>query len=149
MRSAVYIDANVLIAAFEMSGLISDHVWQIFAAVDNDVVSAVTSELTLAEVLPKPIAFKDNDLIRTYESLISSGGSLEVAPVDRRVLWRSAQIRAVNSRVRLPDAIHLATALERGCPAFLTSDLRMRTPLGIQVVRLSPNTLGEIRKLTS
>ena len=149
MRTAVYIDTNVLIAAFEMSDATSDQAWRVLDAINEGALDAVTSELTLAEVLTKPFAENDVPLRQTYEVLLCSGGNLQVVPVNRTILIRSAQIRAAQPRIRLPDAIHLATAVETSCPTFLTSDQRISRGSGIRVVLLAPTSLEEISRPTT
>ena len=149
MSVSVYIDANVLIAAFEMSNSVSDSVWRVLDAINDGVISAVTSELTLAELLPKPLASEDGSLVDLYEALICLGGALDIAPVTRDVLIGSAKIRAQIPRIKLPDAIHLATALQRRCPAFLTSDIRIGAPSGLQIIRPTKTSLDEIMELTA
>ena len=58
----VYLDTNLFIYALEGFPEYADRISELFAAVDRGVLSAVTSELTLAESLVKP--FMDNDLHR-------------------------------------------------------------------------------------
>lgn len=38
---------------------------------------------------------------------------------------------------KIPDAIHLAAALEAGCQVFLTNDARLRSFRGLDVEALS------------
>lgn len=61
---------------------------------------------------------------------------LEVVPVSRDVLIEAARLRAV-ANLRLPDAIHGATATLTGCETFLTNDRRLLAIPGIDVVVLS------------
>ena len=85
-------------------------------------VLVVTSELTLAETLVGPI--KTNNLLiqQTYRSFLTTTAVLEVVPISRRILEEAAQLRAT-SKLKLPDAIHLATALQSQCDSFLTNDV--------------------------
>lgn len=43
-------------------------------------------------------------------------------PVSRSILIEAAKIRSAAGNVRLPDAIHLATAVSTGCDTVLTND---------------------------
>jgi predicted nucleic acid-binding protein len=45
----------------------------------------------------------------------------------------AARLRSL-SRIKLPDAIHAATALQKGCSSLLTNDDRLRIE-GVDVVR--------------
>ena len=73
----VYLDANVFIAAFEHVGAHSDHAWWIFQAIEAGEIAGATSELTLAEVLVKPLERDAADLAEGYENMIVSGSHFE------------------------------------------------------------------------
>ena len=60
--------------------------------------------------------------------------ALEVIPINRDILEDAAQWRAT-SKLKLPDAIHLATALHRQCDSFLTNDDLFRN-LGLPQVKM-------------
>lgn len=52
------------------------------------------------------------------------------------MLIEAARLRAVTN-LRLPDAIHGATAILSGCQTFLTNDRRLAALPGVDVVLLS------------
>lgn len=56
--------------------------------------------------------YQNQDLVKqtTYKQLISNSQNLTVIPISRQVLIEAAQLRA-NFSIKLPDAIHAATAL--------------------------------------
>jgi predicted nucleic acid-binding protein len=94
----------------------------------------VTSELTLAEVLVGPLKTGNVAIQQTYRSFLTSTATVEVPPVSRDILEESAQLRA-NTKLKLPDAIHLATALRFRCDSFLTNDDIFRT-LGLPQIKM-------------
>jgi hypothetical protein len=49
--------------------------------------------------------------------------------------------------MKLPDAIHLATALDSKCGVFLSEDLRLPVPPYMKSIRLGSNSLDEIIEL--
>lgn len=49
------------------------------------------------------------------------------AAIDRAILIEAARLRS-SLRIRLPNAIHVATAMLAACELFLTNDQRIRTP---------------------
>ena len=58
----------------------------------------------------------------------------EVEPITRQVAARAAQLRARHGkRLRLPDALVLATALHLGADRVLTTDARWPSRLGVVV----------------
>jgi predicted nucleic acid-binding protein len=131
--SDVYVDANILIYIVEGNKALASELKLIVEALDAGVLQAVTSELTLAEVLIGPLRNNDRDVVRTYKSLLTSSKVLRTVPVNATILERSAAIRC-NSMISLPDAIHLATAELAGCKYFLTEDRHLRVPAPLVAV---------------
>lgn len=142
----VYLDANVFITAFEHAGARSDHAWWILEAVEDGEIVGATSEITLAEVLVRPVEHRATDLATAYEKMILSGPNFEVLPVRRDVLIAAAGIRAGRSSIRLPDAVHIATAQALACAAFVSDDRRLRIPEGMKLLDLNAFTLDDVFK---
>jgi hypothetical protein len=59
---------------------------------------------------------------------------MTVVPIDRTILFQSANFRAV-SGTQTPDSIHVATAMATHCDLFISSDKRLKMPDSI--LRLS------------
>jgi len=95
----------------------------------------VTSELTLLEVLVKPLKDGNTSLISVYRKILLETQGLECLEIDQTVLELAARIRA-EWRLRTPDAIHAATALRAGASLFLTNDTDFRKVPGLNVVLL-------------
>lgn len=133
----VYLDTNVFIVGFEYVGPES-HAVQRFVNKLRDVPkAAVTSELTLAELLAPskrtnsiPLA----DRMQLYGGLLIWSGLIDLRPVSRDVLLETAKLRHQWS-YKLPDDIHVASAVESGCRYFMSNDKDMtRLPAGLQGV---------------
>ncbi|MBR8840517.1 MAG: PIN domain-containing protein [Stigonema ocellatum SAG 48.90 = DSM 106950] len=132
----VYLDTNIWIYALEGYPEFIQDLTQLFQNITQGNLSAVTSELSLAEVLVKP--FQNQNLIQqqTYKKLISNSQSLSVIPVSRNILIEAARLRA-SINIKLPDAIHAATAMLTQCSTFITNDQRFQSIPNISVVLLS------------
>jgi predicted nucleic acid-binding protein len=116
----------------------------------------VTSELSLVEVLVKPLegfwgrARTDEvpdsrDQYEWYnENLIANGILVRTLPIERRTLLEAALIRAKIKSMKTPDAIHAATAFDAQCAYFITGDVRLAR--GIQ--QLSHQNKLEVAMLT-
>ncbi|OYY25013.1 MAG: hypothetical protein B7Y65_03015 [Azorhizobium sp. 35-67-15] len=137
-RSRIYLDTNIFIEAFEGRGPTSEMlVSLLLAGWEAEVPPLVTSELTLSELLVKPLELGRLDLVQIYDNWTISNRHIEVVPVFRGVLRDAADLRARDKALKLPDAIHLATALGLGCGVFLTKDERIKPPPAIELVRLN------------
>lgn len=133
----VYFDTNIFIYAFEGYPKYSQLIQTLFAANDQERYTTFTSELTLAELLVKPLADNNKLLVDTYLNTLPSTQGLNLLPISRAVLIAAAKLRAtIGSQVKLPDAIHLASALEQGCSTFVTNDKRLKAVQDIVVVVL-------------
>ena len=135
--SFVYIDANPFIYLIEGSETLAAPIRDLFARLRSRPGSAVTSELALAEVLPKaPTA----DHRRAYLDLIARSGMIDLQPVSRDILIETATYRRMSATVlpdgrqvmpKLPDSIHVVTAIKSGCTRLLSTDGGLRVPTGI------------------
>ncbi len=132
----IYLDANPIVYFVEQYTDYSDVLTELFIAIDKSEILAITSELTLAEVLVKPIRDSRADLQLAFEQRLTTKGGLAVAAIDRPILALAAEIRAMQPALKLPDAIHLATALDTNCKVFLTNDQRIKST-SIEVIYLS------------
>lgn len=136
----VYLDSNVFIYAVERVPPYAEAFRPLFRSVLAGETPAVTSEVTLAEILVKPFRTRDAQLMTAFEDALSGPG-LTVVPVSRAVLVQSARLRAA-SRMKLPDSVHAATAQLAGCDVLLTNDTGIGEVPGVELVRLSDAAHG-------
>jgi predicted nucleic acid-binding protein len=93
---------------------------------DDAEISVVTSELTLAEVLVKPIKDQNLTAQQAYRDFLISTPVLQVVPISRAILEAAADLRAT-TKLKLPDAIHFATSNLSGCDSFLSNDVNFKS----------------------
>jgi predicted nucleic acid-binding protein len=132
----VYLDTNVFIYAVEAVAEYASAVEALFGRMEDGAISAVTSELTLAEALAKPFEAGRHDIAQVYEAMLAPSDWLAVLPIERSILIEAAMLQA-KLRLRLPDAIHVATAIAAGCHTLLSNDRRLRVPPVIELLRLT------------
>jgi predicted nucleic acid-binding protein len=135
--SKIYLDTNIFIYALEGYPEYESILTSLFNQIDNGTYTAVSSELTLAEVLIKPLMDNNPNLQQTYTEILQSSDSLTLANIDRHILIEAAMIRASSNAIHLPDAIHLATAKLYQCSCFITNDKRLRNNQPFQVIIIS------------
>jgi predicted nucleic acid-binding protein len=96
---------------------------------------AITSVVTLAEVLVQPKRDERDDLAQEYRDFLTQGSSLLLVDITRPLAERGAALRAKHT-IRLPDALQLAAALEHGATHFVTNDTRLRKVMELRVLVL-------------
>lgn len=116
----LYLDANIFISALERQ---NEQLMRLFAGDTRaDGQFLFTSALTKAEVLVLPYREGGDRLISVYENWTESDEKLKVGPIDSEVLRYAAVLRAQYKFLKLPDAIHLSTALGLECTHFVSFD---------------------------
>jgi predicted nucleic acid-binding protein len=136
LSGRIYLDTNIFIYALEGYPVFRTVLTTLFNALDRGELMAVTSELTLAEVLVKPLLDRHAERQAAYLQVLQPSPSLHMAPVSRDVLLAAARLRA-ETGLKLPDAIHAATAQLMGCEQFLTNDARVTSLPGLAILQLS------------
>jgi predicted nucleic acid-binding protein len=131
----IYLDANIFIYAVEGFPKYQELCEGLLKAIDDGAIQAVTSELTVAEVFVKPLRDQNLAAVSTYEELLQNRPSLSLVPVSRVVLRQAAELRA-QSNGKLPDAIHVATALQSGVNIIVTADRSLKTARSVRCVTL-------------
>lgn len=133
--SRVYLDANIFILFAEGAEVSGAALRALFGSLDRRVTSFVTSELTLAEVLVRPFELRNEEMAAAYEAILQVRPGFELRPVDAATLRLSASLRAERGH-KLPDAIHVASALSAKCSYLISEDRRLRSTDDLQVLRL-------------
>ncbi len=94
---------------------------EIFHQVDTGTVLGFTGMISFAEVLVKPKSVGDLVMEAAYRNILFQSRNFTIVPIDAVVAERAAELRA-RYRIKLPDALQVASALEQGCDAFLSND---------------------------
>lgn len=133
---SVYVDANALIYRVENVQPYLAAMQPLWNALDAGTQAVVTSELSLLEVLVKPIQQGNVLLQQLFEGTLYGTPGLTCLPITRQILESAAQLRAT-AGLKTPDAIHAATALLAGCTLFVTNDPAFRRVSSLNVAILS------------
>jgi predicted nucleic acid-binding protein len=145
--AVAYLDTNVFIDAIEGEDSISSPSKALLQTARARPGAFVTSELTLAEVLaPGTGGSRPPELRQLYLDLIVWGGFKDLRPVSREIIYETAELRPY-APLKLPDAIHLTTAIATGCRFFITRDQAFRRmPASIRTMVPSDDALAVIRE---
>jgi len=114
----------------------------LFLPLEKGEFYGVTSVLTIAELLVRPKALQREDVAEEYTLLLSTYPNLEIVPFTLTLAASCAEIRA-GYKLRTPDAIQAATALEKKATLFLTNDAGFPSRIGQMTIRVLSDFLGE------
>lgn len=120
---------------FEGNKFYGEIVKQLFLQLQESNLTAVTSVLTLAEILAFEKLQKDKILFEDTKTKLRSTPNLGIIPVDE-IISEIAAILKYKYTIPLPDAIQIATALVRGQEVFITNDHRLKKVEEIKVIIL-------------
>ncbi|MBV8842672.1 MAG: PIN domain-containing protein [Bryobacterales bacterium] len=132
--SRIFFDTNLFIYLLEDFGDRAARVRHLLERMSARRDELLTSTLTLAEVLVKPLGIGDIALTERYEKLLSGPG-ISVIPFERACARIYAQLRKDKS-LKAPDVVQLACAASARCDLFITNDDRLTTKIvpGIQFI---------------
>jgi predicted nucleic acid-binding protein len=81
----------------------------------------LTSELSLIECRSHPLRKGNHPLLTLYDSFFNSS-DIHLCPLDRQIVDQATELCAT-TKLRVPDALHLASAVANGATHFCTGDL--------------------------
>ena len=107
----------------------------IFVWLEGSKGQAVTSTITLLELLVQPYKLSDIDRVNRFYALLSTYPNLEWIAPTLEIADRAAQIRAEYG-LRTPDAVQAATALACEATGFISNDTAFQRLTGLGVTIL-------------
>lgn len=129
----VAVDSAPIIYYLEGHAVYAERFAPLFEAADAGHVEIVISTITIAEVLAGPLMRGNELLAARYREALLSTPHWTVLPVDAQVAEDAARLR-VRYRIRLPDALQIATALSARADRFITHDRRLKRIEELRVV---------------
>jgi predicted nucleic acid-binding protein len=107
----------------------------VFAQIDAGKIEAITSTITLLEVLVQPIRRNNNSLAERYREILLYSEGLTTFEILHEVSEMSSKLRAKYS-IKTPDAIQIAVGLLYGADKFITNDQALKKVSDIDVLVL-------------
>jgi predicted nucleic acid-binding protein len=119
----VFLDASIVIYFVEQPVVWGQKASARLAAVRAAGEQFAATELIRMECVVGPIKSGDATVFAAFAAFFSAP-DVVVLPITTPVALRAATIRATHAFQPM-DSLHLATATEYGCSAFLTNDARL------------------------
>ncbi len=129
------IDTAPLIYLVEKHPRYFDCMVFILKHITSGPMSAVSSMMTLTEVLTQPLRLKNMALVEEYEDILQNSTGFKLVALDARIARKAADLRSQHN-LKTPDAIQIATCMVMGCHAFLTNDLGLKRVTDLPILIL-------------
>ena len=107
----------------------------VFSWLDKPNSRAVTSTLTMTELLVQPLRNGDEKKADLFYGLLSTYSNLSWLAPDLEVATLAARYRALY-RLKTIDALHVATAVHASATGLITNDAALARVPGIEVLVL-------------
>ncbi len=131
----ICLDTMVFIYHFESHPRYRSATLAVFESIERGEISAVTSVLSLLEVLTGVRKAGNPALEKQYRWVFRSFPNLKLIPVDEEVAEEGSWLRAKYG-IRTPDAIQIGAALVSGSDGFVTNDTTLKRIEEIDVLVL-------------
>jgi Predicted nucleic acid-binding protein, contains PIN domain len=137
----LYIEAAPLVYYVEENPNYAERMEAIIGAIEDTPIEAVSSVITLTEVLTHPLRLGQTRFEQEYRDILLHSSGFRLLPVTAETADIAAHLRA-RYNLRTPDALHVATAIGAGCDAFLTNDRDIKRVTALRVLLLDELELG-------
>jgi predicted nucleic acid-binding protein len=117
----IALDTSVFIYELDANPRYVAFTGPIFAWLEQPGHAAVTSALTMTELLVQPYRAGDEERVNLFYGLLSTFPNLEWVAPDLEIADIAARLRA-RHRVRTPDAVQAATAARSRVTGLITND---------------------------
>ena len=120
-RGRVVVDSAPIIYLLEDHRQFGPRYAPFFERAEAGDYELVITTVTLAEVFTGPLRTGNEKLAQDYRNVLTSPPTWRLVELTADIAHRAARIRAY-SKLRFPDAIQVATALETSSMALITRD---------------------------
>ena len=131
----LYTDTAPLIYYVEENPTYVSRMDAIINALEDRPIEAVSSVITLTEVLAHPLKLGNARLVQEYRDILLNSSGFRLLPISSRIAESAADLRA-RYNLPTPDALHVAAGLDARCDAFLTNDASIKRVTEIAVLVL-------------
>jgi predicted nucleic acid-binding protein len=133
----IFLDTAPIIYFIEAHQQFGPLVKQLIDLINENRIQAVTSVLTLSEVLPRPVETGNEELAQRFMTYLKSGLNLDLITIGETIGESAGILRGKHPFLKTVDAIQIAAALEAEADAFLTNDKKLSGIKAIRMILLS------------
>ncbi len=131
----IYLDTAPFIYFVERNKDYLKTVRPVFEGIDAGKIEAITSTITLLEVLVHPFRKNNAILVKKYREILLYSEGVTTFEILNEISEIASELRAKYS-IKTPDALQIGTAIFHGADIFLTNDAMLKKIKGIDVIVL-------------
>ncbi|HOO50996.1 MAG TPA: PIN domain-containing protein [Alphaproteobacteria bacterium] len=132
----VFLDTAPLIYFIEAHPVYGEMVRQFILAAESGKIKAISSVITLHEVLVQPYRNGNDTLAEKFSAFLKGGRNITLLPISDEIAEAASRLRGRYLFLKLADAMQIATALHAGADLFLTNDKQLKQLTEIPVAVL-------------
>lgn len=117
----IALDTSVFIYHLESNPKYNGLTEQVFSSIERHRIGALTSTITMTELLVQPYRVLDEKRIDEFYGLLTTFPNLDWIAPNLEIADLAARLRAAHN-LRTPDALQVATALHEQATALITND---------------------------
>lgn len=141
-KRRVCLDTTVLIYFVEQNAKYISIVDPLFTHLVNANLPAITSYLTLLEVMVGPLRSGQHKIACQYREILLNNRNLRLFPLEQTIAEQAAEIKARFNIFKTPDCIQLATAVREQADVFVTNDFQLKRFTDVEVLVLDDFVLS-------
>jgi len=122
----VFIDTAPIIYYIEAHPQFGPLAKEIVDSFRSGKLIALSSVITLVEVLPKPIERGNDELARKFSKFLKTGKNIKLLDISADIAELAGRLRGQYKSLRALDAIQIAASISAGAGAFITNDVKLR-----------------------
>ena len=135
-NKVVFLDTAPLIYFIEGHSEYQHKLKKLFELNDDGYFKFIASSITLLEVLVKPLKVNEPKVVEQYKNILTNAEGIDIFDITTPITIKAAEIRA-KYNIPTPDAIQVATSIEREADYFLTNDNRLKSITEIKAIIIS------------
>lgn len=130
------LDTMVFIYHFEEYHAYLPLTRQIFNTIERKEIAAVTSIITLAEILVEPLNRENFEAVENYKLILNTFPNLTLLGLDQNISVLASSLTS-KYKIRLPDALQISAGLSSDASLFITNDKSLKKITEIEVLSLN------------
>lgn len=127
------LDVNIILYYLHQDKSFGDQSLKLLTATKTK--TKIISALVYAEAFVYVFENNDESLVKKQLKALESIPKLQIIASTKQICLTAAQLRAAY-KLKTPDAIHIATAIDFGCDVFITNDDRLKKVAEIKILTL-------------